>query len=266
MTKALGALLAIMSLLVPVLVHAAVLRVPGDFPDVQQAVDSASAGDMVALEKGIYKENIIINKPITLKAAPGSIIKAADKNSPTVKVTGFGATLEGVTATGSEVSGFLLEKAEGARLAGCEASGNWIGITLKRSRNNTLTGNTADANMSYGIYLEYSDGNLVEMNSANRNDDKGMFMSYSRGNTVRNNNVNLNTWNGIMLWASNDNILDGNRTLRNTYGMVISESTGNELTGNTSLPNIFLILPILSIYIGIIWYLIQRNVLKLVLR
>jgi parallel beta-helix repeat protein len=76
--------------------------------------------------------------------------------------------------------------------------------------------------------------------------------------------VNMNQWNGILLWSSHNNVLTDNRTLRNMYGVILSESNNNELSGNTALPNIVLILPIVLIYMGILWYQFQKYVFRLI--
>ena len=89
-----------------------------------------------------------------------------------------------------------------------------------------------------------------------------MFLSFSDRNTVTGNSANLNTWNGILVWSSNENLIRDNWTLRNTYGLVVGESRDNEMEGNTSLPNIFIIMPILLIYTGAVVYLIQKLILR----
>src|SRR5210317_440913 len=41
-------------------------NVPGEYPTIQTAVDAANPGDEIIVQKGIYKENIIIDKYINL--------------------------------------------------------------------------------------------------------------------------------------------------------------------------------------------------------
>lgn len=246
---------------------AATINVPADFKTVQEAVNAASANDTIAVGDGTYHENIVVSKPLVIRSVNGpahSIISAFMVRSPVITITADGVTVEGMGFTGSEVSGITLAGVKNASVIDNEATGNWIGITLRRSYGNRVSGNAANQNKSYGIYLEYSNNNTVEKNTANKNGDKGIFVSYSNDNTINENTLNLNTWEGMLLWVSNQNTVTDNRTLRNTFGLVISESNGNALSGNTSFPNIFLILPVLLIYIGIISYLVQKNVLRFI--
>ena len=103
-------------------------------------------------------------------------------------------------------------------------------------------------------------------NSADSNDDKGLFISKSNKNIITDNSANLNTWNGIIIWSSHANVIKDNKAMRNTYGIVISESDDNDMSGNTTWPNFFIILPIILIYSGILSYLVQKNILKLIYR
>lgn len=250
-------------------VQAAVIYVPGNFKTIQDAVNSASPDDTVIIREGTYSENIVIKKTVTLKSAiaHGAVIRAAVKKEPSVKIENTsGAGVIGLTLTGSDNAGIFLYNASGSRIEGNMAVNNNSGIVLDHSSNNTLIGNNANSNSSYGIYLLRSNNNLIEKNTANSNEDKGVFISYSDNNRITDNSANLNAWNGMMLWASHNNELKDNLTLRNTYGIVMNDAEGNNLAGNTTLPNIFLILPIVLIYIGVISYLVQKNIMRFIYR
>jgi parallel beta-helix repeat protein len=248
--------------------YAETIVVPAAFKTVQQAVDNAKPNDTVIVKAGQYDENVVITKPITLMAAEGAaspVISAADRNKPVIKITETsGVYVSGITVTGSADAGVLLSNAHNSTLRNITATKNLSGIVLSRSNNNTVIDSVAEFNEIYGIYLEYSNANRVENNTASNNSDKGFFISGSDGNVITGNNANLNTWNGMTIWSSDNNVITHNMTLRNTFGIVESDSKGNDLSDNTTLPNFYIIYPILLVYIGIIFYLAEKNIARLI--
>lgn len=249
---------------------AATLRVPEDYPGIQSAVDRAAPGDHIIVNAGTYVENIAVKKPLVLKSAEGpdeTIVTAENIDKPTVTVTETSdVSVEGLTITGSDISGIMLNKADTSTISNNRLVNNAKGLVLLNSNGNSLTGNVIDENDQYGLYLFKSNFNTVSENSVDKNGDKGLFISYSNNNAIVGNHANLNMWNGIVLWSSNYNLVTENKTLRNTYGIVESESTGNVVTNNIIWPNIFIILPVLLIYMGILTYIIQKRLLKAVYR
>jgi len=266
----LGALTILSLLLAHGVAGAATIYVPGSYASIQNALDSAGDNDTVVVKEDEYTENIVIRRPVTLISEAGpakTTITAATEGEPVIKIDGAqGVTLSGFTVKGSIVSGILLSKAGGATITNNRALRNGYGITVFDSHSNALSENTASFNRDYGIYLQRSNENNVENNTANSNGDKGFFISYSSRNRIVNNNANMNVWNGITVWASHRNYIKDNLTLRNAFGIVLEDSQGNELIDNTTLPNIFIILPIFLIYLGILTYVVQKLILRLAYR
>jgi len=250
--------------------HAATIRVPEDYKTIQEAVNGAKSGDFILVADGEYLENVIVKKKLVIKSVSGpekSVIKASVAAQPALSLKeADGATVAGFTLTGSNRAGLSLVKVSNSRIVNNHADKNYNGVTLESSDHNLLSENTANSNVSYGFYLLRSKSNLLEKNNASSNQDQGIFLSYSNNNTLVKNKANLNLWNGITLWDSHNNELKDNVTLRNAFGVVTVDSEDNIMDGNTSLPNILLILPIVLIYIGILSYLVQKNTLKYIYR
>ncbi|MEK7680416.1 MAG: NosD domain-containing protein [Deltaproteobacteria bacterium] len=249
---------------------AAELMVPELFKTIQEAVNSAKPNDVITVKAGTYSENITINKPLTLISIEGADsvhIVAAKEDEPVVIITdAANVAISGFTLTGSTAAGIVLKNAAEASITGNKSFHNKNGILIYSSKGNSLIGNTASFNDEYGIYLENSSFNKIEGNSANSNNDKGVFLSSSSSNTITGNSINLNTWNGLMLVSSHNNIIKDNKTLRNTFGISLTDSNANALENNSTWPNLFIILPVILIYAGIVCYLIQRTILRIIYR
>lgn len=244
--------------------HAAVIHVPDNYKTIHDAVKNALPKDTIIVNEGVYRENIVITKPITLKSLKGAdvtSVQADNSDEPVFKIIDVNeAVIDGFTVSGSSASGIYLQNTHYSVIRDNKAINNEIGIFLHSSGNNILTNNQADSNKQGGIFLELSDNNALEGNSASQNNDKGIFLSSSSKNSLIKNNVFLNGWNGITLWSSQNNTLQDNKVLRNTYGIVISESEGNGLNDNSTWSNINIIMPVLLIYMGIILYTIEKRI------
>jgi len=129
--------------------------------------------------------------------------------------------------------GIWLSSSSNNTLTNNNCSNNEYGIYLYSSSNNTLTNNNCSNNM-YGIYLHSSSNNTLTNNNASNN-PQGIFLYSSSNNTLTNNTVNSNKWgNGIYLHSSSNNTLTSNTASNNRYGsgIILSSSSNNTLTNN----------------------------------
>jgi len=244
----------------------AIVRVPGDYATIAEAAQKAEPGAMLIVRPGTYKENIVIRKPLFLRSARGAektIISAANPDKPVIHVIGTeDVGILGFTLKDSQLSGIIAEKSERLKILYNKVINNENGAIIIKVKKGLVLGNNFDRNNSYGLYISESSQFSVKHNSASRNGDKGLFLFTSDNNKITKNDVNLNRWNGMLIWASNNNVITHNKTMRNMFGFVTGESEGNIVEDNTSLPDLFLILPVFLIYIGFIFYLIQMYLFK----
>jgi hypothetical protein len=58
-----------------------ILRVPDNYPTIQTALDAADTGDIIQVSAGIYSENVVLNKAVTLTAETFDHINPINNNT-----------------------------------------------------------------------------------------------------------------------------------------------------------------------------------------
>jgi parallel beta-helix repeat protein len=242
---------------------AAEIIVPTDQPTIQGAIDMAASGDHVIVEDGLYKENIVIKVPVVLRSRNGwekTIVEPVEPKDDIIKVIEVpgGVTVAGFTLRGSLAAGLHVIKSPKSKLFRNSITANNYGLQMEYSNGTIIKENTLNANDT-GLYIYFSDQSLIEANEASNNTNAGILLHSSHRNILLDNRTNRNVWNGITLSSSNDNKVTGNSSLKNTYALVVSESSGNLIEDNTTMPRLYYILPVALIYLAIMLYMIERK-------
>jgi len=96
--------------LVPIASSSGVIIVPRDYESVGEAIEHASPGDTILLMKGVYRENLVIDKPIHLIGLGRDevVIDGGRTGKDTILIKADGVSIENVTIT-----------ADGARTRDC---------------------------------------------------------------------------------------------------------------------------------------------------
>lgn len=153
----------------------------------------------------------------------GPLTDAIQVMSNNVILDGNGYTLTG----SSSGTGVYLETRTGVTIRNLVITGFSDGISLLRSSNNNLTGNTLTGNSRVGIELFASDNNNLVNNVMNATGD-GIIVNQSSQNSIRGNVGTANVWSGIILDTnSNYNTVNENTIQGNNYGITISGSCNN---------------------------------------
>ena len=194
-----------------------------DFTTIQAAINDASQRDTIIVGDGIYNENVVVNKSVTLRSENGSAttnVNASDSSEHALNVTANNVTIEGFNVTGVtnfEMAGIYLGYSNDSIVRNNVVNNNSFGIVLDHSENNTLSSNIANNNSYYGIYLSSSSNNTLTDNTAMNNTRYGMYFGSSDNNTLISNDANYNGRYGIYLSSSNNNTLTDNVASYNTY-------------------------------------------------
>ncbi len=168
---------------------------------IQDLIDNASDGDTIFIPSGIYYENIVINKRISLVGE--------NKNTTIIDGNNTGIVVD-VIANWVNIREFTIQNGD-------------YGIEL-RSNGNTIKSNSIIYNNNYGICIWGSDFNIISGNNINSNNLTGIILvilGFGRPdpsifNIIRGNNISNNEY-GIAILSScpnfiiKNNFIDNNR-------------------------------------------------------
>lgn len=210
-----------------------VVRVPQNFPTIQQAVDVAREGDTVLVGPGVYREAVRVTKPRL-------VLRGTDRNTVIldgglrlvngVTVTGPGSVVENLTVHNYLANGVLFTGVTDERLQQHGAGGSAYD-PLDTARFPVVQGFratrvTAYDNGLYGIYAFDARGGVIEDSYASGQADSGIYVGQCkpcdtlvRGNTVEHNAVGIEITN-----ASDGLAFLGNRVVANRVGITVNSN------------------------------------------
>lgn len=202
------------------------INVPDDFAAIQLAIDSVENGDEIIVQPGEFRENLIIDKSISINGVGQA------SSLPVIVPAAGGSAIE-LLHDGISLSGLKIANEEGSAKTA-------ISIT---SNNNSIhdieiTGKYED---DFGIYLLDNKNNSIFNCTLKQVYRAGIYVLNSSENLIYNNNI-FKCQNGIYLRYSSGNRLSNNTISNNVYGIVyetIFDKIENEITANDFSDNVF---------------------------
>jgi len=235
------------------------LKVPGDYPTIQSAINDAYEGEAIEIAPGEYHENITIDKSVSLL---GEDKATTILDSCRVDVVAYGARISNLTIRNGYYDCISLSKARSCDISENIIDTSYVGILLSNSSFNRVTGNSV-TNCSYGILSDqFSSYNTLSSNEISKNGDGILLFDWGYGNIISNNTIGNNYGYGLWIGSSThyNQILD-NHFIRNrdtalfllgTFsncitknyieysdngGIVLQGSSNNTITDNTIAEN-----------------------------
>ncbi len=225
--KKLFLIISIMLISSIVFAHGATLIVgnsPKGYESIQDAINSASAGDEILVYPGTYYENIVVDKRLNLIGSKNPVIDAGGDyfNGPGATILANGVLMEGFTIRNS------------TNTAGDPLSGAGI---LVRSNNNTIKGNILENNYRSGIKVLGGHNNSITNNSVDSNFE-GILVSDSHSNKITSNHINNNNGAGIFITGFSElNLVKYNIIDNNSRGILLMDAGVNDITKNDVFEN-----------------------------
>lgn len=212
---------------------AALLRVaPGE--SIAAALARARAGDTVRVAPGRYRENLVLDKPLTLEGSGYPTISGGG-HSDVIRVRAAGVTIRGLVLRDSGIdldaqnAGIYIQPgADRARVLACALVGNLFGIWLEHAAGVTLQDNTVigrpdlqSAARGNGIQVYNTDDARVIGNTVSFTRD-GIYVDYSRHALFRGNRLHHVRY-GTHYMNTNDSTWEDNDSWQNRGGLALME-------------------------------------------
>ncbi|MGB9841728.1 MAG: right-handed parallel beta-helix repeat-containing protein [Candidatus Bathyarchaeales archaeon] len=191
------------------------VTVPDDYRSIEEAINAVADGGTVFVKKGIYKEVLVINKPVSLKGE--------DKDTTVINGAGKGTVIL-IQHDNVEVTGFTVIYSETPNTPSpiWMWSSRLIGIHLLSVRNCSVFGNKI-SDCGAGIWLFDAHQNNITNNYLLRN-DYGIRIQSSTENTVATNTITEN-WGGLWLLSASGNNFSANNMTNNTRNFGVAGDT-----------------------------------------
>lgn len=215
------ALSAVLSLMAATTAMAAVVRVEPPAASLLYAMAQAQAGDRIVLGKGVYRVNLVVDKPLRLSGEPGAVLDGGGQDD-VIRVRAADVVIEGLTI----------------RNSGYDLTPMNAGVFVERTAARThILNNRLEAN-AFGVWANACPDLRVENN---RISGRVEVRSQDRGNGVNLFNVTGTTVAGNEIWeardgiyidTSNYNVLRDNHIHDLRYGIHYMYSYHNTVSGN----------------------------------
>jgi nitrous oxidase accessory protein NosD len=198
--------------------------VPDEYPTIDAAIRAASSGDIIRVKSGVYQENLVIDKPLSL----------IGENRGNTTILGTGGVERGLnavftlTANRVTVSGFDIESlnysSPSKRATGFSVEGDGCTIT-----DNNIS------NLYYGIFCSVQSLTLISRNSIIGNYKDGIRFCGGSQSVFSENYISGNSQSAIAI-EGYSNTISKNKIENNGRGIGVGTSYsivfGNSLISN----------------------------------
>jgi parallel beta-helix repeat protein len=182
---------------------------------IQAAVNAADPGDVILIKPGVYKEDILVEKPnITIRGSQNVIIQNPGDAEDGIRVTanGDGFKLYGVTLRDFEENGVIIIRADDYVLS------------------HVTTINCGE----YGLFPIASNRGLIEHCVASGHTDSGIYIGQCEDTEMHHNKTYENVI-GLEIENCSRVVASHNQSYNNTVGMLVVLLPGLRVTTSTDI-------------------------------
>jgi len=223
---------------IPVKASTYIIYVPTDYPTIQEAINNASSGDTIFVQKGTYHENVVVNKSVALIG--DDVDLTADGAGTVIYINASYVSIHGFTIRNSGTnpydSGIYVDHSIGSNISGNKILNTNDGISLYYSSSILISSNVISFNYKSGVVFYSSSNNVIACNILSFN-YLGVYLYSSDENIISDNIVSSNYY-GIQLYSSGKNLISGNNVSASlNVGMYITFGSANNTVYHNNISN-----------------------------
>lgn len=239
----------------------------GHFLTLSEAILGANPGDRVLIRPGIYKEGVVVDKPLEIvgEGAPGEVVVAARGKDTLLFRTNMGRVanltirqeggtgdwhgvnivqgrleVEDCFVTSKGATCVAIQSGADPRLRGNQIRGGRRGgIHVYNAGLGTIEDNEISENSGAGVIIESGGDPTLRRNFIYKNKGDGVFIQKSAQGTLEDNEIAHNTGSGVRIETDSAPVLRRNTIKGNRQHAILVQKGGggivedNDLRGNT---------------------------------
>ena len=220
-----------------------IVKKDGNISSIQDAINSATPGDTIFVEAGVYNEfDISINKPLTLIGLNFPVIDAEEKGyilnitADSVTISGFKLINVGKSYT-KDYSAIHTYRINDFVIENNIFENPFFAIHIEKSKNGVIRNNTIlgvakeEHNSGNGIHLWHTSRVEVTDNKIEKMRD-GIYFEFVKHSTVSGNESRNNIRYGLHFMFSNDDKYENNIFEKNGAGVAVMFSKNIVMRNN----------------------------------
>lgn len=241
-------LVALLTFLMPSAVNAATVQV-GPHQDLQAAIVAAASGDTIEVQRGFYRVNLLIDKPLTLRGINRPTLSGGGQTGDTIRITAPDVVIEGLIVRDSGTSLkdqnagiYVYPGAHRAVIRQCDVTYNLFGLWIEKANgvqvlNNTITGlrDVSSSQRGNGVQLYNTTGARIEGNRISFVRD-ALYVDVSHHAVFRGNKLHHSRY-GTHYMNSYYNLWEDNDTHHNRGGLALMEVRDQVVRNNRAWSN-----------------------------
>ena len=213
---------------------------PDNYTSIQAAIDDAENGDTIVVLKGVYEEDVMVNKNVDIKGK-NATLKGTFFITSNATIEGFSiyndnkcikSMAEHVKIRNNSINGYYGIVADDSTCIKVENNRfhSRYAVYIKNSSYANFIGNNVEYGW-YGVWAENCSYMDIENNNFSHNRWYTVWLAYSDGSIVNKNSFYMN-WYSVFLYHSNSCLVTQNEIIHNEHGPQIVVSCNNSIENN----------------------------------